>query len=74
METKHTFVREAAAVKIHTLETELQLEQPIAAAFAFFSDVNNLQRITPPWLHTTVTPGCAESSRTRFSVASGSLA
>lgn len=34
-----------------TLETELWLPHPREAIFAFFSDVNNLDALTPPWLH-----------------------
>ena len=33
------------------LHSEVMVRVPIDAAFAFFADAWNLERITPPWLH-----------------------
>ena len=33
------------------LTTEIELQRPIDEVFAFFSDAENLQRITPTWLN-----------------------
>jgi len=33
------------------LKTDLVIERPIEEVFAFFSDAQNLETITPPWLH-----------------------
>lgn len=35
---------------LHDLRTEVVLPAPLDAAFAFFADAWNLERITPPWL------------------------
>jgi ligand-binding SRPBCC domain-containing protein len=40
---------------IHVLERRQRVELPIAAAFAFYGDARNLERITPPWLGFQVT-------------------
>jgi ligand-binding SRPBCC domain-containing protein len=39
------------AVKEYTLHTELWLPRPQVEVFEFFSDIRNLEIITPPWLH-----------------------
>jgi ligand-binding SRPBCC domain-containing protein len=36
---------------LRDLRTEVVLPAPLDAAFAFFADAWNLERITPPWLH-----------------------
>ncbi len=38
-------------MKTRTLETEMWLPLGIDAVFGFFSDAQNLDAITPPWLH-----------------------
>ncbi len=38
-------------MKTFTLHTELWLPRPRAEVFQFFSDVQNLEAITPPWLN-----------------------
>lgn len=38
-------------MKEFTLQTELWLPRPRAEVFQFFSDVQNLETITPPWLN-----------------------
>lgn len=35
----------------HEFQDELMLPHPRQRVFAFFSDAQNLERITPPWLH-----------------------
>ena len=35
----------------HTLEAEMWLPMAIEEVFAFFSDITNLDRMTPPWVH-----------------------
>ncbi len=37
-------------MKIHRLEREQRLEQPLDRVFEFFSAARNLERLTPPWL------------------------
>jgi ligand-binding SRPBCC domain-containing protein len=36
--------------RIHVLERRQRVPLPIEAAFAFYGDARNLERITPPWL------------------------
>jgi hypothetical protein len=36
---------------MYTLQWESFVPKPISAVFDFFSQVENLERITPPWLH-----------------------
>jgi ligand-binding SRPBCC domain-containing protein len=36
---------------VYTLQRELLVEQPISTVFHFFSKAENLERLTPPWLH-----------------------
>jgi ligand-binding SRPBCC domain-containing protein len=38
-------------LKVRTLTTEVWLPRPLQRVFAFFADVNNLDVLTPPWLH-----------------------
>jgi ligand-binding SRPBCC domain-containing protein len=38
-------------LKVRTLTTEVWLPRPPEQVFAFFADVNNLDVLTPPWLH-----------------------
>jgi len=48
-------------MKIRTFETEVWLPRPRDEVFAFFSDVANLDAITPPWVKfKTITPGSIE--------------
>jgi ligand-binding SRPBCC domain-containing protein len=48
----------AAPVKFHTLRRVQQIPRPIDQVFAFFSDANNLEKLTPPWVgFRTLTPG-----------------
>ena len=45
-------------MRTHVYETEIFVDSPIAAVFAFFSDAHNLQRLTPPSLQFEIlTPG-----------------
>lgn len=41
--------------RIHVLERRQRVPLPIDAAFAFYGDAHNLERITPPWLGFEVT-------------------
>ena len=36
---------------MHTLDAQMWLPLPIDATFAFFRDIANLDRLTPPWVH-----------------------
>lgn len=46
---------------VHLLERNQRIDLPIVAAFAFYGDAVNLERITPPWLEFEVlTPGPIE--------------
>jgi len=42
-------------MKTYQLQTELWLPRERTEVFGFFADANNLQAITPPWLHFSVT-------------------
>ncbi len=43
---------------MYTLDTQFVIPRPLADVFAFFSDVGNLERITPPFLNFKIlTPG-----------------
>lgn len=51
----------------YRLTTELRLPTPLVEVFRFFSDADNLERITPPWLHFSVqTPAPIEMKRGAF--------
>ncbi|HEY6550570.1 MAG TPA: SRPBCC family protein [Solirubrobacterales bacterium] len=41
--------------KIHLLERSQRVEVPIDLAFAFYGNSDNLEPLTPPWLHFEVT-------------------
>jgi ligand-binding SRPBCC domain-containing protein len=48
-------------MKIRNFETEVWLARPRDEVFAFFSEVANLDAITPPWVKfRTITPGPIE--------------
>jgi ligand-binding SRPBCC domain-containing protein len=38
-------------MKTFAFECELKLKRPIAEVFAFFSDADNLEVFTPPWVN-----------------------
>jgi ligand-binding SRPBCC domain-containing protein len=38
-------------VKVHVLERVQRIPRAVDDMFAFFSAIDNLERITPPWLH-----------------------
>jgi len=38
-------------MSVHTLERELFVKQPLEKVFDFFSRADNLEKITPPWMH-----------------------
>ena len=37
-------------MRVHVLEREQRVAQPLGEVFAFFAQAGNLERITPPWL------------------------
>ena len=48
-------------MRVRNFESQLWLPQPHSKMFAFFSDAQNLDLITPPLLHfRTITPGSGE--------------
>ena len=48
-------------MRVRNFESQLWLPQRRDKVFAFFSDTQNLDLITPPWLHfRTITPGPRE--------------
>ncbi len=57
-------------IRFHTLRREQWIPRPIDEVFAFFSDVRNLEEITPPWLGFRIlTPGpirIAAGTRIRY--------
>ena len=38
-------------MRVRTLLTEQRLPRPVETVFDFFSNANNLDTLTPPWLH-----------------------
>lgn len=38
-------------MRIHTIERRQIIRRPIEQVFSFFVDVENLDKITPPWMH-----------------------
>jgi len=42
-------------MKTYQLQTELWLPRDRPQVFRFFADANNLEKITPPWLHFRIT-------------------
>jgi len=44
-------LRASAAMRLYTLHRELWVPHPLSTVFDFFSRVENLEQITPPWMH-----------------------
>jgi hypothetical protein len=42
-------------VRVHLLERTQRVELPVEEAFAFYGDPANLEPLTPPWLHFSLT-------------------
>jgi ligand-binding SRPBCC domain-containing protein len=42
-------------MRVHVLERSQRVELPPAEAFAFYADPANLEPLTPPWLHFSLT-------------------
>jgi ligand-binding SRPBCC domain-containing protein len=42
-------------VKVHLLERSQRVDIPVKRAFDFYADTNNLEPMTPPWLHFRLT-------------------
>jgi ligand-binding SRPBCC domain-containing protein len=38
-------------MRVHLLELSQRVEVPVERAFAFYADADNLEPLTPPWVH-----------------------
>jgi ligand-binding SRPBCC domain-containing protein len=38
-------------MRVHLLERSQRVEEPVERAFAFYADADNLEPLTPPWVH-----------------------